>query len=107
MLSKVAIAYYASAGDDEISESRPPQRLALRGRTGWSKEVRCRPDWTGSDTRIAKNQNAEAYQKIHFRPRILRKVAVADAKTTILGKDSKIPVFISPAYVSVPLCSSR
>lgn len=45
----------------------------------------------------AKEQNAEAFQKIHFRPRILRKIAVADAKTTILGKESKIPVFISPA----------
>ena len=39
------------------------------------------------------------YQKVLFRPRILRKIAQADASTTILGKASTIPVFISPAYV--------
>ena len=51
-------------------------------------------------TCAAKIANAEAYQKVHFRPRILRKVAQADASTKIVGKDSKIPVFIAPAYVS-------
>jgi L-lactate dehydrogenase (cytochrome) len=83
MLSKVGWAYYASAGDDEISK--------LPSIT-----------WAGADEE-AKNQNAEAYQKIHFRPRILRKVAEADARCTILGKDSSIPVFISPAYVPLAL----
>ncbi|ORY33735.1 L-lactate dehydrogenase [Naematelia encephala] len=66
LLSKVAWAYYASAGDDEI-------------------------------TKIA---NGDAYQKVLFRPRILRKVAQADAKTTILGHPSTIPVFISPAAMA-------
>lgn len=64
--SKVAWAYYASAGDDEI-------------------------------TKIA---NGTAYQKVHFRPRVLRDVTVADASTTILGKPSSIPVFISPAAMA-------
>ena len=63
------------------------------------KSVRPRASGNLVAKRVAKNQNAEAYQKIHFRPRILRKVALADAKTTILGKESSIPVFISPAYV--------
>lgn len=45
----------------------------------------------------AKIANADVYQKILFRPRILRKIAKADASTTILGKPSSIPVFISPA----------
>ena len=83
MLSKVALAYYASAGDDEISEYL--QRNSFR-----PNDTQCS---------VAKVQNGEAYQKVQFRPRILRKVAQADATTTILGKDSKIPVFISPAYV--------
>ena len=48
---------------------------------------------------IAKVQNGEAYQKVHFRPRILRKVAQADASTTVLGQKSSIPVFISPSLV--------
>jgi L-lactate dehydrogenase (cytochrome) len=47
--------------------------------------------------KAAKIANADAYQKVHFRPRILRKVAEADATTKIVGKDSKIPVFIAPA----------
>ncbi|KAK1924732.1 putative L-lactate dehydrogenase [Papiliotrema laurentii] len=66
MLSRVAWAYYASAGDDEI----------------------------------VKVANGEAYKKVQFRPRILRKVAEADASTTILGKNSTIPVFISPAAMA-------
>lgn len=52
-----------------------------------------------SDVLSAKIANGEAYQKVTFRPRILRKVANADASTTILGQKSKIPVFISPACV--------
>jgi L-lactate dehydrogenase (cytochrome) len=48
----------------------------------------------------AKIANADIYQKVLFRPRILRKIAKADASTTILGKPSSIPVFISPAYVA-------
>lgn len=87
MLSKVGWAYYASAGDDEISKCFHKSRNI--------------PDC------VAKNQNAEAYQKIHFRPRILRKVALADARTTILGKESSIPVFISPAYVFRALDGSQ
>ena len=82
MVSKVAWAYYASAADDEISESRTYQRS--------------RDAWTDPS---AKNQNADAYQKVFFRPRVLRKVAEADASTTILGHESTIPVFIAPAYV--------
>jgi len=51
----------------------------------------------GAEVWIAKVQNGEAYRKVQFRPRILRKVAEADASTTIMGKKSSIPVFISPA----------
>lgn len=46
---------------------------------------------------IAKNENNTSYRKIHFRPRVLRKVAEADASTTILGYKSSLPVMISPA----------
>ncbi|WVQ78192.1 hypothetical protein IAT38_000275 [Cryptococcus sp. DSM 104549] len=66
MLTSIGWAYYASAGDDEI-------------------------------TKIANNT---AYQKITFRPRILRRVAKADAKTTILGQKSAIPLMISPAAMA-------
>jgi isopentenyl diphosphate isomerase/L-lactate dehydrogenase-like FMN-dependent dehydrogenase len=91
MLSRVALAYYASAGDDEISTSVLPSFDRPRHHYGRSAEP--------ADA-IAKIANNEVYQKVHFRPRILRKVAEADASTKIVGKDSKIPVFIAPAYVA-------
>jgi L-lactate dehydrogenase (cytochrome) len=78
MLSKIAWAYYASAGDDEISAVSLASIVT-------------------ADVPLAKVANADAYQKVQFRPRILRKVAEADATTEILGKPSRIPVFISPA----------
>lgn len=79
MLSKIAWAYYASAGDDEISAVSPRASIVT------------------ADLPLAKIANADAYQRVQFRPRILRKVAEADATTEILGKPSRIPVFISPA----------
>ncbi|KAL1411266.1 hypothetical protein Q8F55_002217 [Vanrija albida] len=66
LLSTVAWAYYASAGDDEIT----------------------------------KNANAAAYQRVEFRPRVLRRVGQADASTTLLGCASSIPVFIAPAAMA-------
>ncbi|KAL7422212.1 hypothetical protein Q5752_002858 [Cryptotrichosporon argae] len=66
LLSKVAWAYYASAGDDEIT----------------------------------KVENGRAYQRVYFRPRILRKVAEADASTTLMGQPSAIPVFVAPAAMA-------
>ncbi|ORX39755.1 putative L-lactate dehydrogenase [Kockovaella imperatae] len=55
---------------------------------------------SAADDEITKNTNASAYQKVVFRPRILRKVAQADCSTEILGKASSIPVFISPAAMA-------
>lgn len=49
------------------------------------------------DMQTAKIANNTAYQKIFFRPRILRKIAKADCSTTILGQSSTLPLFISPA----------
>ena len=54
----------------------------------------------GCADRSAKQANADAYRKVLFRPRILRKVAEVDATITILGKPSSIPVFISPAAMA-------
>jgi L-lactate dehydrogenase (cytochrome) len=79
LLSKVAWAYYASAGDDEISELR---------RVGPRLMV------------TAKNANADAYQRVLFRPRVLRKVGEADARTDLVGCPTSIPVFIAPAAMA-------
>jgi isopentenyl diphosphate isomerase/L-lactate dehydrogenase-like FMN-dependent dehydrogenase len=66
----------------------------------------CRVEKDQADT-AAKIANADVYRKVLFRPRILRKIAKADASTTILGKPSTIPVFISPAYVFRPDTATR
>ncbi|KLT43343.1 hypothetical protein CC85DRAFT_258870 [Cutaneotrichosporon oleaginosum] len=66
LLSKVAWAYYASAGDDEI-------------------------------TKLA---NASAYQKVLFRPRVLRRVEQCDASTRLMGCPSSLPIYIAPAAMA-------
>ncbi|KIR58626.1 L-lactate dehydrogenase [Cryptococcus bacillisporus CA1873] len=55
---------------------------------------------SAADDELTKNENNTSYRKIHFRPRVLRKVAQADASTTILGYKSSLPVMISPAAMA-------
>ncbi|KAK4685469.1 L-lactate dehydrogenase (cytochrome), partial [Tremellales sp. Uapishka_1] len=55
---------------------------------------------SGADDESTKNENHDVYEKVHFRPRMLRKVASCDASTEILGQKSTIPVFISPAAMA-------
>ncbi len=40
--------------------------------------------------------NQTMYQRIWFRPRVLRDVADVSTATTILGMEVKVPVFICP-----------
>lgn len=44
--------------------------------------------------------NREAYRRIKFRPRVLRKVKNVDPSTEFLGVKSTLPVFISPAALA-------
>ena len=37
-----------------------------------------------------------AYDRVFFRPRVMRPVAHVDTSTTILGVDSSVPFYISP-----------
>ena len=48
----------------------------------------------------AKIANGTAYQKIVFRPRVLRKVADADASTELMGCKSSLPIYIAPAAMA-------
>ncbi|KAG2043909.1 glyoxylate dehydrogenase [Suillus americanus] len=50
---------------------------------------------SASDDEITIRENRAAYQRIWFRPRILRDVSVVDWSTTILGRRSSLPVYIS------------
>lgn len=46
---------------------------------------------------ITRDANKSFFDRIFFRPRVLRNVREADAKTRILGCDSNMPLFVSPA----------
>ncbi|EMD33158.1 hypothetical protein CERSUDRAFT_160722 [Gelatoporia subvermispora B] len=50
---------------------------------------------SGSDDEITLRENRTAYQRVWFRPRILRDVSSVDWSTTILGQKSSLPVYIS------------
>ncbi|CCL99242.1 uncharacterized protein FIBRA_01257 [Fibroporia radiculosa] len=50
---------------------------------------------SASDDEITIRENRMAYQRVWFRPRILRDVTVVDWSTTILGHKSSLPVYIS------------
>ncbi|KAL4895067.1 FMN-dependent dehydrogenase-domain-containing protein [Aspergillus ambiguus] len=55
---------------------------------------------SGAEDEISKRQNAKAFQKVAFRPRILRKVSTVDTSTTILGKRVSLPVYMSPTGIA-------
>ena len=40
--------------------------------------------------------NASVYDRVFFRPRVMREVAEVDTSTTILGVESSVPFYISP-----------
>jgi L-lactate dehydrogenase (cytochrome) len=44
--------------------------------------------------------NRNAYRRIRFRPRVLRKVGTVDASTEILGVKTTLPIFIAPAALA-------
>ncbi|GJE91365.1 glyoxylate dehydrogenase [Phanerochaete sordida] len=50
---------------------------------------------SGSDDEITIRENRTAFQRVWFRPRILRDVSVVDWSTTILGQKSSLPLYIS------------
>ncbi|PCH36537.1 glyoxylate dehydrogenase [Wolfiporia cocos MD-104 SS10] len=50
---------------------------------------------SASDDEITIRENRMAYQRVWFRPRILRDVSTVDWSTTILGQKSTLPVYIS------------
>lgn len=49
---------------------------------------------------ITKNANKSCFDRIWFRPRVLRNVRSVNARTKILGVDSSLPLFVSPAAMA-------
>ena len=55
---------------------------------------------SASNDLITRDANKSFFDRIFFRPRILRNVREANAKTKILGCDSNMPLFVSPAAMA-------
>ncbi|PCH32971.1 hypothetical protein WOLCODRAFT_134829 [Wolfiporia cocos MD-104 SS10] len=50
---------------------------------------------TGADDEITLSENARAFSRFFFRPRVLRPISSVDPSTTILGFQSSLPIFVS------------
>lgn len=83
VLSYKAYAYYASAGDDEISESCLATSVELR-----------------TQLSSAHNENIRAFSRLFFHARVLRPISQCDPSSTILGFKTRIPVFASGAALA-------
>jgi L-lactate dehydrogenase (cytochrome) len=49
---------------------------------------------------ITRDANKSCFDRIWFRPRVLRNVRSVDSRTRILGVDCSIPLFVSPAAMA-------
>ncbi|KAJ7103392.1 FMN-dependent dehydrogenase-domain-containing protein [Mycena belliarum] len=55
---------------------------------------------SGADDQITLTENARAFSRFFFHPRVMRPVGKCDPSTTILGFKSSIPVFVSGAALA-------
>lgn len=58
--------------------------------TGWAYYS------SAADDEYSKQEAAIAFRQLKLRPRILRNVDAVDTRTTILGKASSLPIYVSP-----------
>ncbi|KAG8903736.1 Cytochrome b2, mitochondrial precursor [Tulasnella sp. 403] len=84
VLSNVAYAYYASAGDDEYSSWTAPNACYGELRTYLA----------------AFRENGYAFRHYWFRPRVLNKVSAISTASSMLGFPTSLPVFICPAALA-------
>ncbi|TNY21412.1 L-mandelate dehydrogenase [Rhodotorula diobovata] len=52
---------------------------------------------TGSETEQTLRDEREAWQRVRFRPRVLRKMRHIDTNTTFCGIPTPLPIFVAPA----------
>ncbi|KAF7307037.1 hypothetical protein MIND_00496800 [Mycena indigotica] len=55
---------------------------------------------SAADDHITTSENARAFSRFYFHPRVMRPVAKCDPSTSILGFKSSIPVFVSGAALA-------
>lgn len=52
-----------------------------------------------SNDNLTRDANQNLFQKIWFRPRVMRNVATVSTKSKLMGLDVSLPVWIAPAGV--------
>lgn len=50
---------------------------------------------SGADDEITMRENRSAYQRIWFRPRVLRDVTEVDYSSKLLGMDTTLPIYMT------------
>lgn len=98
----------APAQSQAVVPSGPPepyvkpsldQVLSLHDFEAVARQVMTKRAWnyysSGADDEITMRENYNAYQRVWFRPRILRDVGKVDFSTKILGFDSSMPIYIT------------
>ncbi|WRT67015.1 uncharacterized protein IL334_003981 [Kwoniella shivajii] len=89
---------------DEYEEKGLSNIINMRDFQSAAEELCTKVGWayyaSAADDEITKEENNTDYKKIRFRPRVLRSVKEVDASTKILGYDSTIPLWISPAAMA-------
>nr|XP_018263942.1 L-lactate dehydrogenase [Kwoniella dejecticola CBS 10117]OBR86100.1 L-lactate dehydrogenase [Kwoniella dejecticola CBS 10117] len=89
---------------EEFDEKGLGQIINMRDFEKHAEELCSKVAWgyyaSAADDEITKETNNTDYKKIRFRPRVLRPVKEVDSSTKILGYDSTIPLWISPAAMA-------
>ncbi|TXT13764.1 hypothetical protein VHUM_01131 [Vanrija humicola] len=70
----------------------------------WAEKVLSNTGWayykSAADSETSMDNNAAAFERYYFRPRILRDITQGDLETTVVGVKTALPVFISPAAMA-------
>lgn len=78
--------------------------LLLSDFEDWAEKVLSPTAWayykSAADSEATMDNNAAAFRNYYFRPRILNDITEGDLKTTVVGADMSMPVFISPAAMA-------
>ncbi len=74
--------------------------VSLRDLERLAERVVDDPAWQylmgGSDDEITLGENRRAFERLRFRPRVLRDVSTIDTKTVVLGQELAMPVLVAP-----------
>ncbi|KAK4688969.1 L-lactate dehydrogenase (cytochrome), partial [Tremellales sp. Uapishka_1] len=108
-LTMPAVSTEPTEEEQKIEEARRHlpsvgSMLLLADFEEWAEKVLSGTGWnyykSASDTEDSAEENANAFKRYYFRPRILRNVTEGSLDTTYMGIHSTLPIFVSPAAMA-------